>query len=210
MEKGDVFVISAPSGSGKTTICRRLLEKVEGLELSVSYTTRARKRGERDGKDYHFIRPEEFDKMRLSNAFLEHASVYGNLYGTSREEVGSIVARGHDALLEIDVQGGRKVKEALPDAVRVAVFPPDWRSLERRLFGRARDSREEMEERMRAAAREARELLSYEFLVVNDELETAVARVEWIVRAHRLRRGRARERMERIIPRIGEEQRWPE
>lgn len=210
MEKGDVFVISAPSGSGKTTICRRLLEKVEGLELSVSFTTRGRRRGETDGKDYHFIRPEEFDIMKFSKAFLEHASVYGNLYGTSREEVGSIVSRGHDALLEIDVQGGRKVKEALPDAVRIAVFPPDWRSLERRLFGRARDSREEMEERMRAAAREARELLSYEFLVVNDELEAAVTRVEWIVRAHRLRRERARVRMERIIPRLGKEQKWPE
>lgn len=210
MEKGDVFVISAPSGSGKTTICRRLLEKVEGLELSVSYTTRDRKRGETDGKDYHFISAKEFDKMKISNAFLEHASVYGNLYGTSREEVHSIVSRGHDAILEIDVQGGRKVKESLPDAVRVAVFPPDWRALERRLVGRGRDSREEMEERMGAAAREARELLSYEFLVVNDDLEDAVARVEWILRAHRLRRERARERMERIIPRIGKEQRWPE
>lgn len=210
MENGDVFVISAPSGSGKTTICRRVVAKVEGLALSVSYTTRRRKQGETEGEDYRFIEPKEFDKMIISNDFLEYASVYGNLYGTSREEVRSIVSRGNDAILEIDVQGGRKVKTALPAAVLVAVFPPDWGSLERRLVGRGRDSREEMEERMRAAAREATELLSYDFLVVNDDLEAAVVRVEWIVRAHRLRRERARARMERIIPRIGKEPRWPE
>lgn len=210
MEKADVFVISAPSGSGKTTICRRLVDKVERLALSVSYTTRGRKRGETEGKDYYFIQPEEFDKMIISNAFLEYASVYGNRYGTSRDEVRSIVSRGDDAILEIDVQGGRKVKEALPEAVLVALFPPDGRSLERRLVGRGRDSREEMEERMRAAAREAGELLSYDYLVVNDDLEAAVARVEWIVRAHRLRRDRARRTVERIISRIGEEPAWPE
>lgn len=196
-----MFVISAPSGSGKTTICRNLLRKVEGLELSTSYTTRRKKPGEEDGKDYHFIGDDQFDRMLNLNEFLEYASVYGNRYGTSREIVRSIVSRGRDAVLEIDVQGGRKIKEALPEAVLVGIFPPDWETLERRLEGRGRDSREEMETRLQAAVREMRELLSYDYLVVNDDLEQAVARVEWIVRAHRLRKERVRGRMETILNR---------
>jgi guanylate kinase len=201
MERGDVFVISAPSGSGKTTICRRLVGKVERLELSVSYTTRLRKEGERDGKDYFFITGEKFDSMISLREFLEYASVYGNRYGTSRERVQSIVSSGVDAVLEIDVQGGKKVKEALPEAVLVGIFPPDWETLSRRLSGRGRDSREEMETRLEAAGREMRDLLDYDFLLVNDDLETAVGKVEWIVRAHRLRRERVRARMEGILKR---------
>jgi len=201
MELGNVFVISAPSGSGKTTICRELLAKVEDLELSVSYTTRPQKPGEVDGKDYYFIDDQEFDKMLVCNAFLEFAPVYGNRYGTSREKVRSIVSRGKDALLEIDVQGGRKVKEAIPEAVLVGIFPPDWETLTRRLLGRGRDSRAEIETRLEAAARETRELLSYDYLVVNDDLDKALSQVEWIVRAHRLRRERMRDRVEKILKR---------
>lgn len=192
MVPGDVFIISAPSGSGKTTICRRLLERVENLEMSVSFTTRPMKQGEVHGRDYYFIDDAEFDKMLISNDFLEHAAVYGNRYGTSRAAVEAIVSRGVDAVLEIDVQGGRQVKAALPGAVLVAVFPPDLASLRRRLFGRARDSLKEMEARLEAAAQEIRGLLSYDYLVVNDDLEAAVTRVEWIVRAQRLRNERAR------------------
>jgi len=201
MGQGDVFVISAPSGSGKTTICRRLLDQVEGLELSVSYTTRPKKPGEVDGKDYYFTDGDNFDKMVKEKDFLEYAVVYGNRYGTSREVVRSIVSRGSDAVLEIDVQGGRKVKESLPETVLVGIFPPDWATLEQRLSGRGRDSRKEMETRLEAAGREMKELLSYDYLVVNDDLEKAVTRVEWIVRAHRLRRDRVRGRMEKILSR---------
>ena len=201
MERGDVFVISAPSGSGKTTICRHLLQRVEGLELSISYTTRPRKPGETDRKDYFFINEEKFDNMIFLKEFLEYASVYGNRYGTSREGVRSIVSRGVDAVLEIDVQGGRKVKETLPEAILVGIFPPDWETLARRLAGRGRDSREEMETRLEAASREMRELLAYDYLLVNDDLEKAVMQVEWVVRAHRLRRERVRLRMEKILNR---------
>jgi guanylate kinase len=201
MERGDVFVISAPSGSGKTTICRYLLQRVEGLELSISYTTRPRKPGETDGKDYFFINEEKFDSMLILKEFLEYASVYGNRYGTSRAGVRSIVSRGLDAVLEIDVQGGGKVKETLPEAILVGIFPPDWETLARRLTGRGRDSREEMETRLEAAGREMRELLAYDYLLVNDDLEKAVTQVEWIVRAHRLRRERVRARMEKILNR---------
>ena len=198
MEQGDVFVISAPSGSGKTTICRLLVERVEGLELSTSYTTRPRKNGERDGKDYHFIPDEIFDKMIILKEFLEYATVYGRRYGTSRDAVGKTVSRGSDVVLEIDVQGGRKVKEALPGAVLIGIFPPDWETLSRRLQDRGRDSREEMEARLEAAGREMAELLTYDFLVVNDSLEKAVTQVEWIVRAHRLRGERVRRTSEQI------------
>jgi guanylate kinase len=201
MERGDVFVISAPSGSGKTTICRSLLQRVEGLELSISYTTRPRKPGETDGKDYYFINDEKFDRMLCLKEFLEYASVYGNRYGTSRAGVLSIVSRGVDAVLEIDVQGGGEVKETLPEAILVGIFPPDWETLARRLTGRGRDSREEMETRLEAAGREMRELLAYDYLLVNDDLEKAVTQMEWIVRAHRLRRERVRARMEKILNR---------
>ncbi|HBX42855.1 MAG TPA: guanylate kinase [Deltaproteobacteria bacterium] len=210
MEKGDVFVISAPSGSGKTTICRMLVQRLDNMELSISFTTRPRKRSEEDGKDYHFIDPKKFDIMIRSRELLEFASVYGNRYGTSREAVRSIVSRGRDAVLEIDVQGGKKVKEELPGAVLVAVFPPDWRSLEERLIGRGRDTPEEVRDRLRVAGEEARELLSYDYLVVNDELEAAVTRVEWIVRATRLRRERAAVRVKKIFDVNGEGKRWRE
>ena len=205
MRKGNIFVVSAPSGSGKTTICRKLLERVEDLELSISYTTRPRKGGEADGVDYFYITPEVFDKMIDSKVFLEHAVVYGNRYGTSREAVESILSRGKDALLEIDVQGGRKVKEAVPGAVLVAIFPPDRQALERRLAGRGRDSREEMDERIKAGDREGIELRSYDHHVVNDNLEAAVSQVESILRAHRSRRERDSLRMGRNNTSTGED-----
>jgi guanylate kinase len=204
MEKGDVFVISAPSGSGKTTICRLLVQRLDNIELSTSYTTRLRRKGEVDGKDYYFIEQKIFDKMIVSREFLEYASVYGHLYGTSREAVRSIVSRGRDVVLEIDVQGGRKVKGELPEAVLIAVFPPNRRSLEERLIGRGRDSTEEVKARLRAADDESKELLAYDYIVVNDDLEAAVNRVEWIVRAARLRRERALIRLAKLYNETGE------
>lgn len=197
--RGDIFVISAPSGSGKTTICRELLSRVEGLSLSVSCTTRERKPGERDGVDYYFVDEEKFGKMLNSNEFLESASVYGSRYGTSRGRVEAIVSKGLDAVLEIDVQGGASVKAAVPDAVRIGILPPDWETLRARLTSRARDSREEIERRLAAARREIVELGNYDYLVVNDDLETAIRQVEWIVRARRLRRERTVDAVRRIL-----------
>jgi guanylate kinase len=204
MARGDIFVISAPSGSGKTTICRALVERVEGISLSVSYTTRERRPGEVDGKDYHFVDEEKFDKMLNSKGFLEHARVYGRRYGTSRAAVEEIVSCGRDAVLEIDIQGGRSVKEAVPGSVLVGIFPPDRETLRGRLFGRGRDTREEMEKRLEEAEREIEALKKYDYLVVNDDLENAVSRVEWIVRARRLHRERASETIEKTLRNGGE------
>ena len=204
MARGDVFVISAPSGSGKTTICRTLLQRLPGFAISVSYTTRERRPGETDGRDYYFVDEEKFDKMLYSKEFLESASVYGRRYGTSRAAVESIVSRGLDAVLEIDIQGGRSVKAAVPEAVLVGILPPDWETLRGRLYTRARDSREEMERRLTEARRELAALKEYDYLVVNDDLETAVRKVEWIVRARRLRRERASAAIDRILGETGE------
>lgn len=203
--RGDVIVISAPSGSGKTTICRELLSRVDGLEMSVSCTTRGKRPGEQDGIDYYFLNDAQFDNIMNSNGFLEYASVYGRRYGTSRDAVESIVSQGRDAVLEIDVQGGASVKAAIPDAVRIGILPPDWETLRMRLISRARDSREEIERRLAAARDEIRKLGDYDYLVVNDDLETAVRQVEWIVRARRLRRDRTIDIVGRILGEKGEE-----
>ncbi|MBE0607134.1 MAG: guanylate kinase [Deltaproteobacteria bacterium] len=205
MTRGDIFVISAPSGSGKTTICRALLSRVEGLSLSVSCTTRERKPAERAGVDYYFVDEEKFDNMLESKEFLETASVYGRRYGTSRSAVEEIVSKGLDAVLEIDVQGGASVKAAIPDAVRIGILPPDWETLRERLTGRDRDSRQEIERRLAAARLEIREVGNYDYLVVNDDLETAIRQVEWIVRARRLRRERTIGVIDRILGKKGEE-----
>ena len=204
MEKGDIFVISAPSGSGKTTVSRLLVRRLDGMEISVSCTTRPRKQGEVEGEDYYFVTPERFDIMVGSREFLEYASVFGNRYGTTRKAVDAAVSRGRDVVLDIDVQGGRKVKAEHPGAALIALFPPDWRTLEERLVGRGRDSPDEMRVRLRAAEDEARELLSYDYLVVNDDLDAAVSRVEWIVRAARLRRERTFARLADIWNETGE------
>jgi len=204
MPRGDIFVVSAPSGSGKTTICRALRVRLGGISLSVSYTTRERRPGERDGEDYYFVDEERFDKMLESKEFLEHARVYGRRYGTSRATVEGIVSRGLDAVLEIDVQGGRSVKAAIPEVVLVGIIPPDWETLRRRLFERGRDSREEMERRLTEARDELSAIRGYDYLVVNDDLEKSVSRVEWIVRARRLRRERAFEAIDRILNETGE------
>ncbi len=206
MTRGDIIVISAPSGAGKTTICRALLARVEGLVLSISYTTRERRTGESGGKDYYYVNGQEFDRMKGCREFLECAKVYGNWYGTSFAAVEEIVSGGKDALLEIDVQGGRSVKAAVPEAVLIGLLPPDREALRKRLVGRARDSREDIERRLDAAWKEIAELKEYDYIVVNKDLETAVRQVECIVRARRSRRERTTELVDRILRDKGEGQ----
>jgi len=174
-------VITGPSGVGKGTLIRGLLERVPELELSVSATTRPPRPGERDGVDYHFLSPEEFERRVAASDFLEHATYSGNRYGTLRSEVGRRLEAGRPVALEIEVEGARQVRAAMPDAVAVFIAPPSHDALRARLIGRGTDTPEQVDERMRTAERELEAQPKFAHVVVNDRLEHAVAELAQIV-----------------------------
>jgi guanylate kinase len=178
-----VFVITGPSGVGKGTLIRELRERVSGLELSVSATTRAPRDGERDGRDYHFLAREEFERRAAAGDFLEHATYSGNRYGTLRSEVERRLEAGASVVLEIELQGARQVREAMPEAVLVFVAPPDPGALRERLEGRGTDSGEAIDQRLRTAETELAAQAEFQHVVVNDELDRAATELERIVRA---------------------------
>jgi guanylate kinase len=178
-----VFVITGPSGVGKGTLIRGLLERVPELELSVSATTRKPRPGERDGIDYHFLAPEQFEAHVAAGDFLEHATYSGNRYGTLRGEVQRRLAAGRPVVLEIEVQGARQVREAMPDAVAVFIAPPSRDALRARLIGRGTDSTEQVDDRLRTAERELEAQAEFPHVVVNDRLEEATEELIGIVRA---------------------------
>jgi guanylate kinase len=185
--KGILFIVSAPSGAGKTTLIKKLLKLLPDVALSVSYTTRSRRPGEIAGKDYHFVGVKKFVALRARSGFAEWARVHGSLYGTPRAPLERRLRRGGDVLLDIDVQGARKIKRQYPDAVSIFVLPPSLGELEHRLALRGTDRREIIRKRLVAARREIRELMRYDYVVVNRELRRAVQSAEVIVRAERLR-----------------------
>jgi guanylate kinase len=178
-----VFVITGPSGVGKGTLIGRLLERVPDLELSVSATTRAPRDGELEGVDYHFLSREEFDRRAAAGDFLEHATYGGNRYGTLRSEVERRLAAGISVVLEIELQGARQVRAAMPPAVLVFIAPPDRDALRARLEGRGTDPEEAIEERLSTAEHELEAQQEFEHVVVNDEIDRAAASLERIVRA---------------------------
>jgi guanylate kinase len=184
---GILFVIAAPSGTGKSTVAQNVLERVAGLEFSISYTTRPPRDGEQDGKHYHFVDPEQFEQMRAEQAFLEHAEVFGNSYATGREETDNKLGLGRDLLLDIDVQGARQVRRAQIDAVSIMILPPDYATLATRLRDRASESEQQRARRLAEAREELEEFDTFDYLVVNEDLEISVTDICSIVRAERRR-----------------------
>ena len=189
--RGLMLVLSSPSGAGKTTISRALLELEPDLNMSVSVTTRPPRPSETDGVDYHFVTPERFDAMRSSGDLLEWAVVFGNSYGTPRSQVADALENGRDVLFDVDWQGTQQLDEAMaPDLVSVFILPPSADELERRLRSRAQDSDDVIAGRMARASDELSHWSEYQYLIVNDDLKTSVDRVRTILHAERLRRRR--------------------
>ncbi len=176
-----VFVITGPSGVGKGTLIRGLMERLPKLELSVSATTRAPRPGERDGVDYHFLSGEEFERRLLAGEFVEHADYAGRRYGTLRSELDDRVRAGVPVVLEIEVQGARQVRSAMPEAVQVFIAPPSLHALRTRLIGRGTDDHEEVERRLRVAEQELAARPEFAHVVVNDRLDEALGRLSAIV-----------------------------
>lgn len=184
MKRGRLFVITAPSGAGKTSLVKALLEGAPNLRLSISHTTRAKRPNETDAREYHFVSVPEFERLSADGQFLEHARVFDNFYGTSRAFVEGELARGHDVLLEIDWDGAQQVRRALPECVSVFILPPSRAALAERLAKRATDSPEVIARRLRDAASDMRHYAEFDYVVVNDDFARAVADLRRIVAGH--------------------------
>ena len=185
--QGTLYIVSAPSGAGKTSLVKALLESTDDIMVSVSHTTRGMRPGEVDGRDYHFSDVDTFRVMIADNAFLEHAEVFGNYYGTSRSSVLEMMAKGTDVILEIDWQGAQQVRQKMPEAVSVFILPPSREELERRLRGRGTDADEVIARRLGEAVTEMGHYREFDYLVFNDDFDTALARLRAIVIARRQR-----------------------
>jgi guanylate kinase len=202
MSRGDLFIVSSPSGAGKTTLIHRVLRdpRIGGsLHFSVSHTTRPSRVGERTGVEYHFVDEAAFRAIEARGGFLEWAVVHGNLYGTSREEVEPRLESGIDVLLDIDVQGARQVRSHVPEAVKVIVFPPSREVLEKRLKARGSDAPDVVLRRLAAARKEMEEWGEFDYAIINEDLEAAVDELRSILVARRAGKGRRRERLESIL-----------
>ena len=198
-DRGLLFIVSAPSGTGKTTLVERLAQRVPGLRMSRSFTSRAPRPGEADGVDYNFISRGRFEWMIESGGFLEWADVFGNLYGTGLHETESVLASGTDLVLVIDVQGARQVRRSRFEHVGVFVLPPSFDVLCTRLKARSKDSPDQIARRLDVARQEVTAVDEYDYVVVNDEVQVAVRRLEAIVDAERLRLRTMRGRAEEVI-----------
>ncbi len=196
---GRLFIVSAPSGAGKTTLVERLVEQVPQLRMSRSYTSRAARPGETDGVDYNFVSRSRFEEMVAAGDFLEWADVFGNLYGTCASDTERLLADGSDVVLVIDVQGARQVRTLRPQATTIFVMPPSFQVLEQRLRGRSKDSEAAIVRRLEVARQEVASFTEYDFIVINDELTTAVDRLRGIVLAERCRRTCMRTAAEAIV-----------
>ena len=199
IEAGTLFVVAAPSGAGKSTLVHALLERESAISLSVSHTTRPPRPGEQSGRQYYFVDRAEFERKIAEGVFLEHAEVHGNLYGTSRTRVAARLEQGRDVLLEIDWQGAEQIRRSQSDCVSVFILPPSRAELERRLRGRGSDSDEVIERRLRNSRGEIAHAHEFDYILVNDAFEDALADLQAIVRAVRLRSSLQWQRHERLI-----------
>lgn len=183
---GTLFVLSAPSGAGKTSLVKSLLENTDNLSVSISHTTRAVRPGELQGVNYHFVSVDAFHAMLDHSDFLEHAEVFGNYYGTSRSFVEQTLRQGTDVILEIDWQGAQQIRRIFPEAVSIFILPPSRATLEDRLRGRGQDAEEVIQKRLSKAQDEMSHFVEYDYLVINDRFDIAVAELQAIIRASRL------------------------
>jgi len=198
LSRGNLFVVVAPSGAGKTSLVDALLKRESNIRLSISYTTRAPREGEKDGREYHFVDKPAFERMIAAGDFLEHANVYGNYYGTSKRWIEEQISGDHDVLLEIDWQGAAQVRKLFPSVVGIFILPPSIDELRRRLQARGKDSPEAIERRMSSAREEISHVLEFEYIIVNERFESALDDLIAIVRAARLARVQQSHRLSKL------------
>ena len=197
--RGSVFVISAPSGAGKTTLCKRLLQEDRAIEFSVSFTTRPARAGEREGVDYHFVDRADFERRRDRGEFVEWAVIGGHLYGTSATAVQEAAARGRDILLDIDTQGALNIRRLIPEAVLIFILPPGRLALKERLEKRGTDGPEDVARRLGLARGEVEKSSAYDYVIINDDFDTAYQQLRSVLEAARCRTERQRPRLEAIL-----------
>jgi len=196
---GNLFIVAAPSGGGKTTLVKHLSQSMENIEISISHTTRPMRPGERDGVDYHFINDEQFHSMVQENAFLEHAQVFNYLYGTAIAQINARLQAGVDILLDIDWQGAAQIKHIFPDSVSIFIIPPSIDALQQRLLKRRQDKDEVISERMKKAQHEMSHFDEFDYLIVNDTFARAAADLHAIVVADRLRLERQKNKQVKLL-----------
>ncbi|WP_203298750.1 guanylate kinase [Marinobacter sediminum] len=204
VEQGTLYVISAPSGAGKTSLVAAMLGNDDKLGVSISHTTRPMREGEQDGVNYHFVSRDEFEAMIARGEFLEHADVFGNYYGTSHIWVRETLARGQDVILEIDWQGAEQVRRLMPECVSIFIVPPSAATLRERLTGRGTDAPDVVERRLTEARDECRHALEFDFLVVNDDFDVALADLLAIVRSQRVRIGVQQDRHSELLTQLSQ------
>ena len=197
--RGILFVVSSPSGGGKGTLIKRLLKQVPNLGYSVSFTTRAPRNGEVDGREYFFVTPAQFEAMVANNEFLEWAHVHGKQYGTARQQVIREINDGRDIVLEVDVQGAASVRSLLADSVSIFILPPSFEVLKQRLQARGTDSPEELDLRLRNAPGELKDYFAFQYVILNDDLDRATNQMSAIVHAERARLSRQETRVKRVV-----------